>query len=91
MPISESEGWWLPAGKGSPAAPDIHRLSDENVVGQCCRVVLQNHHSCKAQVRGYGKLESWSNSDAIAKNFSYVILHDDAECNGSSHVHVLKQ
>lgn len=48
-------------------------------------------HSCKAQVRGYGKLESWSNSDVIAKNFSYVVLHDQAECNGTSHVHILKQ
>jgi len=48
-------------------------------------------HNCKSQVRGYGKLESWSKYAALAKNFSYVILHDGAECNGTSHVHVLKQ
>ena len=48
-------------------------------------------HNCKVQVNGYGKVEAWQNSTVIAKNFSYVILHDDTQCEHTKNVIVLRQ
>lgn len=51
----------------------------------------QGFHDSMATVGGYAKFEAWGNSQVNAKNYSYVILHENAKCDFTKNVHVLRQ